>query len=108
MTRLANETKEIYSLPFEKVYNLAVMLGIPEETLEEIVDNIPGSGDDFGRNFAVNALDSIVEKLEELGYDGDCTYDNVYWFDKKEDDDYFSKFDRKDFKVNEPLNKCSR
>ncbi|KAK8857414.1 hypothetical protein M9Y10_015819 [Tritrichomonas musculus] len=37
----ARDAQEIYEQSFEKVWDLCVMLGIPEDTLEAIADETP-------------------------------------------------------------------
>lgn len=98
---------EIYEQPVEDLWNLAVMIDISEETLESILDEFQYNSE-FEDNVIYRILDFIMPKLDEMGFDGDATYDNVYWFEKrydakKDDDEYFKNFNRDEFKVRDPL-----
>ena len=60
-----------------------------------------------------NLTDKIIDKLIEMDYDGDDSYNHMYWFAKgynakREDDEYFKKFDRKRFIVKDPLDEFKR
>ncbi|KAK8847817.1 hypothetical protein M9Y10_018849 [Tritrichomonas musculus] len=60
-----------------------------------------------------NLTDKIIDKLIEMDYDEDDSYNHMYWFAKgfnakREDDEYFKKFDRNRFIVNDPLDKFKR
>ena len=73
--------QEIDEQPVDDVWNLALMLGISEETLEAIIDEFPYNSE-FEDNVIDRILDFIIPKLDEMGYDGDATYGSVYWFAK--------------------------
>ena len=84
-SHVLNHDQEIGYQTLDDVFDLAIMLGIPEEKLEEIVDNTELNAD-FDENVMTDFFDKIIDKLNETGYDADgsenWTYDSVYWFAK--------------------------
>lgn len=90
------------------------MLGIPEETFEEIADEIPTFDEKFYGKLIYEITYIMADKLNEMSFESVTTYNNIYWFvkgynatkSKKNDDEHFKNFNHYEFKVN--LSKHSR
>ena len=81
--QVPNHDQEIGSQLVDDIWNLALMLGIPEETLETIFDETPGVDNEFENNLVDKIIEVIADKLIEMGFDdedySETAYDNIFW-----------------------------